>query len=226
MSGVDLANLLPMNSASTTICSGRLVPLTTLAASVHRANVYLFFPYSLIPQMIPVRSNLMRLRLLILYPFAALSLSGCDHARQVSAVSRPAPSVQMRESEVMPALNFASYVTDNYLRSTTKTKRCERHVRPVKGVSVFAELPDGSGFEIEAEPRLDSEELHYVEIRRGGPGHGLVIARLFFESDTVRVSRTISAADRNPSVLSFPVSGPIGQRLDHLGKLALSMTCS
>lgn len=168
----------------------------------------------------------MRRSLLILCPLAGLALAGCDHARQVSAVSRPAPSVRMRESEVLPALNFASYVTDEYLRSSSKSKRCERKVRPVKGVSVFAELPDGSGFEIEAEPRLDSQELHYVEIRRGGPPYGLVIARKFFELDTVKVSRTISAADRNPSVLSFPAEGVVGERLEHLGRLALSMTCS
>ena len=131
----------------------------------------------------------------------------------------------------MSMLEFDPYVNNSYLRrQRLGTMSCENHRTFYDQVerSVRAGLPDTTSFvvDIVAQKRTN---LQMVSASRSWPQAGRVQATYRVaknHSDSVEVKLWRSQADRNPAVWRVPRTGPLGQKLDALGKRTLAVTCT
>jgi hypothetical protein len=134
------------------------------------------------------------------------------------------------EAQVVAMLNFDAYVTDSYIRRQRLLASCENLRTFYNQVerSIRAELPDTSRYAVDiVAPRRTS--LQSVTVSRSWPRKGKVEASYRVakdRTDSVEVSLWSSPNDRSPATWRLPRTGPVGVKLDALGKRALAVTCT
>ena len=156
----------------------------------------------------------------------ASALGACS-GNKLLGVARPAAT----EAQVVSMLGFDSYVNDNYLRrQRAGTMSCENHRTFYDQIerSIRADLPDTTRFvvDIVAAKRTN---LQMVTASRNFPKAGRVQASYRVaknHSDSVQVKLWRSQNDKNPAEWKLSRKGPLGGKLDALGKRALAVTCT
>lgn len=164
---------------------------------------------------------------IILSALAASSLVACSGNKFLGVPRGPAAT----EEQVVSMLGFDSYVNDNFLRrQRVGTMSCENHRTFYEQVerSIRADLPDTTRFvvDIVAAKRTD---LQMVSASRSWPKAGRVQASYRIaknHTDSVEVKLWRSQSDKSPAQWYVARKGPVGLKLDALGKRALAVTCT
>ena len=164
---------------------------------------------------------------LALATLVASLLGGCSGNRFLGVERGPAAT----EAQVVSMLGFDSYVNDSFLRrQRAGTMSCENHRTFYDQIerSIRADLPDTTRFvvDIVAAKRTN---LQMVSASRSWPKAGRVQATYRVaknHTDSVRVKLWRSQTDKNPAEWNVPRKGPVGLKLDALGKRALAVTCT
>lgn len=134
------------------------------------------------------------------------------------------------EDQVVAMLNFDSYVTDSYVRQQRLLASCENLRTFYNQVerSIRAELPDTSRYAVDI-IAAQRTRLQSVTASRSWPKKGKVEASYRIakgRTDSVEVSLWRSQTDKNPATWRLARTGPVGVKLDALGKRALAVTCT
>ena len=164
----------------------------------------------------------------ILIAVIAVVLTACSRVTQVfnGVVDGPAAT----EAQVVAMLNFDPYVTDSYIRRQKLLASCENLRTFYNQVerSIRADLPDTSRFVVDI-VAAQRTSLQSVTASRSWPKKGRVEASFRIakdHTDSVEVSLWSSPTDRRPATWRVPRKGPVGLKLDALGKRALAVTCT
>jgi hypothetical protein len=134
------------------------------------------------------------------------------------------------DEQVVAMLNFDAYVTNNYIRRQRLLASCENLRTFYNQVerSIRAELPDTSRYAVDIVAAQRSN-LQSVTASRSWPKKGKIEASYRIakdRTDSVEVSLWRSQTDKNPATWRLPRKGPVGQKLDALGKRALAVSCT
>ena len=136
------------------------------------------------------------------------------------------------EEQVVSMLAFDSYVNDSYLRRQKLMASCENFRTFYNQVerSVRADLPDTSRFVVDIVAARRSA-LQVVSASRSWPRKGRVqatyrTATKGHSPDSVEIKLWRTQSDKSPAQWFVPRKGPLGIKLDALGKRALAVTCS
>ena len=157
----------------------------------------------------------------------ATALGACSGNKFLGMDSGPAAT----EAQVVSMLGFDAYVNDSFLRrQRTGTFSCESHRTFYDQVerSIGAQLPDTTRIvvDIVAAKRTN---LQMVSASRNFPRAGRVQATYRVaknHTDSVEVKLWRSQNDKSPARWHVPRKGPVGLKLDALGKRALKVTCT
>jgi len=157
----------------------------------------------------------------------ASTLGACSGNKFLGIPAGPAAT----ETQVVSMLGFDQYVNDNFLRrQRVGTMSCENHRTFYQQVerSIRAQLPDTTRFvvDIVAARRTD---LQMVKASRNWPRAGRVEATYRVaknHTDSVEIRLWSSQSDKDPAEWRVPRKGPVGLKLDALGKRALTVTCT
>jgi hypothetical protein len=134
------------------------------------------------------------------------------------------------EAQVVAMLNFDAYVTDSYIRRQKLLASCENLRTFYNQVerSIHADLPDTSRYAVNIvaaqRTRLQSVTVSRSWARKGKIEASYRVAK--DRTDSVEVSLWSSPNDRSPATWRLPRKGPVGLKLDALGKRALAVTCT
>lgn len=155
------------------------------------------------------------------------ALGACSGNKFLGVERAPAAT----DAQVVSMLGFDSYVNDSYLRrQRAGTMSCENHRTFYDQIerSIRADLPDTTRFvvDIVAAKRTN---IQVVTASRSWPSAGRVqasyrVAKNHTDSVEVKLWRTQN--DRNPAEWRVARTGPVGLKLDALGKRALAVTCT
>ena len=135
------------------------------------------------------------------------------------------------EAQVVSMLGFDSYVNDSYLRrQRVGTMSCENHRTFYNQVerSIRADLPDTTRFVVDI-VAAQRTNLQVVTASRNWPKAGRVQASYRVaknHTDSVEIKLWRSQNDKSPAQWYVPRKGPVGLKLDALGKRALAVTCT
>ena len=134
------------------------------------------------------------------------------------------------EAQVVAMLNFDPYVNDSYIRRQKLLASCENLRTFYNQVerSIRADLPDTSRYVVDI-IAAQRTNLQSVTASRSWPKKGKVEAsyRIAKEhTDSVEISLWSSQTDKRPSTWRVARKGPVGLKLDALGKKALAVTCT
>jgi hypothetical protein len=159
----------------------------------------------------------------------ALALLGaCSGATNIFRGATGGPAAT--EAQVVAMLNFDSYVNDNYIRRQKLLASCENLRTFYNQVerSIRADLPDTSRYVVDI-IAIQRTNLQTVTASRSWPKKGKVEASFRVakdRTDSVEVSLWSSQTDKHPSTWRVARKGPVGLKLDALGKKALAVTCT
>src|SRR5687768_2375513 len=134
------------------------------------------------------------------------------------------------EAQVVAMLNFDAYVTDSYIRRQKLLASCENLRTFYNQVerSIRADLPDTSRYAVDI-VAAQRTRLQSVTVSRSWAKKGKIEASYRIakdRTDSVEVSLWSSPNDRSPATWRLPRKGPVGVKLDALGKRALAVTCT
>ena len=134
------------------------------------------------------------------------------------------------EAQVVAMLNFDPYVNDSYIRRQRLLASCENLRTFYNQVerSIRADLPDTSRYVVDI-IAAQRTNLQSVTASRSWPKKGKVEASYRIaknHTDSVEVSLWSSQTDKRPATWRLPRKGPVGLKLDALGKKALTVTCT
>jgi hypothetical protein len=156
------------------------------------------------------------------------ALAACSGNRFLGMGSGPAAS----EEQVVGMLGFDSYVNDSYLRRQRLLASCENYRTFYNQVerSIRADLPDTSRFVVDI-VAVRRNSLQSVSATRSWPRAGRVqatykLATKGHSPDSVEVKLWRNQNDRSPAQWYVARKGPVGAKLDALGKRALAVTCT
>jgi hypothetical protein len=155
------------------------------------------------------------------------ALGACSGNKFLGISTGPAAT----EAQVVSMLGFDSYVNDSYLRrQRAGTMSCENHRTFYNQVerSVRAQLPDTTRFVVDI-VATQRTNLQMVSASRSWPREGKVQATYRVaknHTDSVEVKLWRSQGDDDPATWRVPRKGPVGLKLDALGKRALAVTCT
>ena len=156
-----------------------------------------------------------------------IALGACSGNKFLGVERGPAAT----EAQVVSMLGFDSYVNDNYLRrQRTGTMSCENHRTFYNQVerSIRAALPDTTRFVVDI-VATQRTNLQMVSASRSWPNAGKVQATYRVaknHTDSVEVKLWRSQSDEDPARWLLPRKGPVGLKLDALGKRALAVSCT
>ena len=155
------------------------------------------------------------------------ALGACSGNKFLGISSGPAAT----EAQVVSMLGFDSYVNDSYLRrQRAGTMSCENHRTFYNQVerSIRAQLPDTTRFVVDIVATRRTN-LQMVSATRDWAREGRVQATYRVaknHTDSVEVKLWRSQDDDDPATWRVPRKGPVGLKLDALGKRALAVTCT
>jgi hypothetical protein len=134
------------------------------------------------------------------------------------------------EEQVVAMLNFDAYVNNNFIRRQKLLASCENLRTFYNQVerSIQSELPDSSRYVV-AIVAAQRTNLQSVTASRSWPKKGKVEASYRIakgHTDSVDVSLWRSQSARRPATWRVARKGPVGLKLDALGKKALTVTCT
>ena len=166
---------------------------------------------------------------LALAALAAVMLGACSGATNFfNGVIDDRPPAT--EAQVVGMLNFDAYVNDSYIRRQRLLASCENLRTFYNQVerSIRADLPDTSRYVVDI-VAAQRTNLQSVTASRSWPKKGKVEASYRVakgRTDSVEVSLWSSQTDKRPATWLVPRKGPVGLKLDALGKKALAVTCT
>ena len=159
----------------------------------------------------------------------AVTLGACAGATNVfhGIIDDDPPAT---EAQVVAMLNFDSYVNDSYIRRQKLLASCENLRTFYNQVerSIRADLPDTSRYVVDI-TAAQRTNLQAVTASRSWPKKGKVEAGYRVakgRTDSVEVSLWSSQTDKRPATWRLARKGPVGLKLDALGKKALAVTCT
>jgi hypothetical protein len=160
---------------------------------------------------------------------AAVTLGACAGATNIfhGVIADDPPAT---EAQVVAMLNFDSYVSDAYVRRQKLLASCENLRTFYNQIerSIRADLPDTSRYVVDI-TAAQRTNLQSVTASRSWPKKGKVEASYRVakgHTDSVEVSLWSSQTDKRPATWRLPRKGPVGLKLDALGKKALAVTCT
>ena len=164
---------------------------------------------------------------LLLIVLATGALGACSGNKFLGVDRGPAAT----EAQVVSMLGFDSYVNDNFLRrQRVGTMSCENHRTFYNQIerSIRAQLPDTTSFVVDI-VAAQRTNLQVVTASRNWPRAGRVQASYRVaknHTDSVEVKLWRSQDDKRPAQWYVARKGPVGVKLDALGKRALAVTCT
>ncbi len=177
---------------------------------------------------LPERSLMTPNARLVLALTAVALLGACSGAKNIFRGATGGPAAT--EEQVVAMLNFDSYVNDNFIRRQKLLASCQNLRTFYNQVerSVNSELPDSSRYVVDI-VATQRTNLQSVTASRSWPKKGKVEASFRVakdRTDSVEVSLWQSQSDTRPATWRVARKGPVGVKLDALGKKALSVTCT
>ena len=176
------------------------------------------------------RSSLMRYHARVVTAIVVVAaLSACTRATRIfhGVIDDGPPAT---EAQVVAMLNFDAYVNDSYVRRQKLLASCENLRTFYNQVerSIRADLPDTSRYVVDI-TAAQRTNLQSVTASRSWPKKGRIEASYHIakgRTDSVEVTLWESQKDTRPATWRLPRKGPVGLKLDALGKRALAVTCT
>ena len=176
---------------------------------------------------LPLRTAMKTISRFVLVIAIASTVGACSGNKFLGIERGPAAT----EAQVVSMLGFDSYVNDSYLRrQRAGTMSCENHRTFYNQVerSVRADLPDTTRFVVDI-VATERTNLQMVSASRNWPRAGRVQASFRVaknHTDSVEVKLWSSQGDKDPATWRLARKGPVGLKLEALGKRALAVTCT
>jgi hypothetical protein len=151
-------------------------------------------------------------------------LSACGGSSFLGAPRGPA----LPEDRVVSMLSFEPYVNDSFLRRQ-QLSSCENLRTPYNQVerSIRADLPDTSSYVLDI-VAANRTSLRTVSASRSWKRAGRIQAAFRHtgeNTDSVEVTLWRDQKDTRPAKWYLARTGPVGVKLDALGRRALAVTC-
>jgi hypothetical protein len=156
---------------------------------------------------------------------AVAALGACSGGKFLGLALAPAAT----DEQVVSMLGFDAYVNTSYLRRQRLSASCENYRTFYNQVerSIRSNLPDSSRFVVDIVAARRTN-LQMVKAGRSWPDKGRIEAMYRVakdRTDSVEVRLWRSQDDRSPAEWRLPRDGPVGTKLDALGKRALAVSC-